>query len=595
MTSTIEVPRTKPQRRRVIPRPPLTPFTVLGGAVALILALLAFVPLLAVLLRAFVKDGQWQLSAITETLAIPGLGQTLLNTLSVTIASGLVALVVGSALAWLNERTNARMGLLTDSLPLLAFVLPPIAGAIGWVLLLSPGAGYLNVLIRNGLGVFGVEIAEGPFNIYSWGGLVFVYAIYQIPFAFMFVSAGLKNMDSSLEEASRVSGRGLLGTLWRITLPALAPALAGALLLTVWTSLALYSIPSVIATGAEIKVLTVEIVNAVAFTYPARTDIAVGLSFIMIVAVGAVWLLQNRVVRGSRHATVGGKARAATPLDLGGWRLPARVFMVGYAFVAVLLPMGALVLVTLTGYWTTNIDWTTISLEPFRRQILENPTSREALFNSLTLGTVGASIAILLAAILALFMLRLPQRWARGLDGFIKLPSTLSHIVLAVGFIFVLAGPPLNLSGTWIILLIAYIALYYPQGGVAADGAAAQIAPELAEASMVSGASQSRTFIRVYLPLMIPGLIAGWAMLFVRMVGDLSASAVLAGSGNPVVGRQILEVFQNGTFSLMAALALTLTVISATVVIILTMVSRRAARWSVAAPGSLRSRKKDQS
>lgn len=594
MTSTIDVQRSTPPARRRVTRLTLTPFTVLGITVAAVLALLSFLPLLAVLLRAFVVDGQLDLSALTETFATPGLGQTLINTFSVTIASGFIALLVGSTLAWLNERTNARLGLFTDSLPLIAFVLPPIAGSIGWVLLLSPGAGYLNVLIRNALAVVGIDMAEGPFNIYSWGGLVLVYAIYQVPFAFMFVSAGLKNMDASLEEASRVSGRGLVGTLLRITLPALAPALAGALLLTVWTSLALYSIPSVIATGAEIRVLTVEIVNAVAFTYPARTDLAVGLSAIMIVVVAAVWLLQNQIVRRSRHATVGGKSRAAAPLDLGKWRVPARIFMIGYAFIATILPMGALTIVTLSGYWTPNINWGALTLEPLRRQVLENPVTQEALINSLTLGVVGATIAIVLAAVLALFLLRIPNRWARMIDGVIKLPSTLSHIVLAVGFVFILAGPPLSLSGTWVILLIAYIALYFPQGAVAADGAATQVAPELGEASLVSGANQSTTFLKIYLPLMIPGLIAGWALLFVRMVGDLSASAVLAGSGNPVVGRQILEVFQNGTFSLMASLALTLTVISAVVVVALTVLSRRAARWSVAATGTPRSRKKVQ-
>jgi len=571
---------TTAMNRRLGGRVRLSPFNLFSALLALALLLLAVVPLVAVLARAFIQEGTLDFSAISDTLAIPDLGRTLLNTLGITLASGLVSLIIGALLAWLNERTDARVGILTDALPLVAFVLPPIAGAVGWVLLLSPGAGYLNVLIRDFVGIFGVALTEGPFDIYSWYGLIFVYSIYQVPFSFMFVSAALRNMDSSLEEASRVSGHGLATTVRRITLPALAPSLAGAALLTVWTSLGLYSIPSVIATGAGIKVLTVEIVNAVAFTYPAQTDVAVGLSFIMIAAVAIVWFIQNQVVRRSRHATVGGKARAATPIRLGGWRIVARIFIFGYAFVTTVLPMLALLLVTLTGYWTTNINWANLSLEPFRRQVLENPTSAEALTNSLTLGLVGATIAMIAAAVLSLFLLRIPKRWARGIDASIKLPSTLSHIVLAVGFVLILAGPPFRLSGTWIILLVAYIALYYPQGAVAADGAAAQVSPELSEASSVAGASQFTTFRRVFLPLMIPGLIAGWALLFVRMVGDLSASAILAGAGNPVVGRQILEVFQNGTFSLMASLAMTLTVISATVVVVLQVISRRAARWS---------------
>lgn len=570
----------RPKRGSLLGGNAVTPFNAFAGLIALALALLSALPLLAVLVRVFFKDGQFQPGAVADVLAVPGLAETLANTVIITVASSVIALLFGSALAWLNERTDARMGLLSDALPLVVFVLPPIAGAVGWVLLLSPTAGYLNVLIRNILGAVGIQLADGPFDIYSWGGLIFVYTIYQIPFSFMFVSAALRNMDPSLEEASRVAGRGLGGTFLRVTLPALAPALAGALLLTVWTCLGLYSIPSVLATGADIKVLTVEIVNAVAFSYPARTDVAVGLSLIMVVAVAFVWLIQNQIVRRARHATVGGKARAATPIALGRWRTPLRILAVSSGVVSTILPLGALVLVTLQGFWTPNINWSRLSLAPFQRQILENPISREAVQNSLSLGAVGATIAIVAAAIISLFLLKIPARWAKGIDGVIKLPSTLSHIVLAVGFVFVLAGPPLGLSGTWLILLLAYIALYFPQGAVAADGAASQVSPELGEASAVSGASQTITFLKVYLPLMAPGLIAGWSLLFVRMVGDLSASAILAGPGNPVVGRQILEVFHNGTFALMAAIALTLTAISAVTVIALTALSRRAARWS---------------
>jgi iron(III) transport system permease protein len=559
------------------------PFNLLGTLVAAALAILALVPLAAVLGRVFMVDGRLTLTGALDTFAIPGLGQTLANTALVTAASSVIAMLVGSCLAWLNERTDARMGLLTDFLPLVVFVLPPIAGAVGWVLLLSPRAGYLNVVLRDFLGFAGVRLTEGPFDIYSWGGLIFVYSIYQVPFSFMFVSAALRNMDSSLEEASRVSGRSLAGTFWRITLPALAPALAGALLLTVWTCLGLYSIPSVLATGAGIRVLTVEIVNAVAFSYPSRTDVAVGLSLVMVVAVSFMWALHNRVLRGSRHATVGGKARTATPIRLGRWRWPLRILVVLYAVVTTVFPVLALSVVTLSGYWTPRVNWGSLSLEPFLRQILGDPTSREALGNSLSLGASGATVAIVAAAILALFYLKVPRRWGKAIDGAIKLPSTLSPIVLAVGFVFVLAGPPLSLSGTWVILLLGYVALYFPQGSVAAEGAASQVAPELAEASAVSGANQSRTFARIYLPLMGPGLIAGWALLFVRMVGDLSASAMLAGPGNPVVGRQILDVFQNGSFSLMAAIAMTLTVISAAAVIVLTALSRRVTRWSTAA------------
>jgi len=558
-----------------------TPFGIAGGVIALALLVLSIAPLATVAWRAFVVDGKLDLSAFSETATMPGLGTTLLNTLVMVLASGATSLTLGTALAWLNERTDARLGIVTDALPLVAFVLPPIAGAVAWVMLLSPEAGYVNVLIREALSPLGIALEEGPLDIYSWYGLIFVYTIYQVPFAFLLVSAALRNMDPALEEASRVCGCGVVKTLRKVTIPALLPTMAGAALLVTWTSLGLYSVPAVIGTGAEIEVLTVRIVNVVAFTYPARTDLAVGLSLIMIAIVAVVWFAQSRVTRHGRHATVEGKGRAATPISLGRWRTPTRILMIGYAVLTTVVPMIALALVSLNGYWTPNIRWAHLSLEPFQRQVLDNPVSREALTNSLTLGLLGATIAMLAAAIVSLYLLRRPAAIARVIDGAIKLPPTLSHVVLAVGFVLLLAGPPFNLAGTTLILLIAYVALYYPQGSVAADGAVSQVGQELSEASSVAGAGQTRTFRRIYLPLMVPGLIAGWALLFVRMVGDLSASALLAGSGNPVVGRQILEIFQNGSFSLLASLAMALTAISAVVVVVLMALSRRNARWSV--------------
>jgi iron(III) transport system permease protein len=171
------------------------------------------------------------------------------------------------------------------------------------------------------------------------------------------------------------------------------------------------------------------------------------------------------------------------------------------------------------------------------------------------------------------------------LDAVIKLPAAISSMVVAVGFILAFSGPPFNLNGTLLILLLAYVVIYLPQASVAADAASSQIGRELHEASRVSGAGTGRTFRRVSLPLMMPGLAAGWALLFVRMVGDLTASAMLAGNANPVVGFRILDIFQNGSYALLAALATVLTGINLLIVLAVMVVSRRGVRVGIAAQG----------
>lgn len=557
----------------------VTPFTAIAVTVATALALLATYPLLRVAIGLLVVDGRLTLEPVRDVLAVPDLGTLIRNTLVAVVASGALALVIGTVLAWLNERTDARVAGLTDSMPMIPFLLPPIAGAVGWVLLLSTNAGLLNAFIRWVLGGVGIRLTEGPFDIFSWPGLIFVYTLYQVPYVFMLVTTGLRNADASLDEQSRISGAGRWKTIRRITLPAVRPSIGAAILLMGWQGFSLYSVPVIIGSGAGIDVLSVRIVDLLSFTYPPQTATAVGLSFIVLVFVGVMWYFQSRLLRSGRHATVGGKGQRFTRQELGRWKWPARLLILGYGALAVLLPAIGLLLVSLNGYWTPKINWSGLSLGSVRESVFENTQTLTAVQNSLWIGVLGATIGMVAAALVALLVVRSRNRVVRVLDGAIKLPSVFSHLVIAVGMILAFGGPPFYLGGTTLILLLAYISIYLPQGSVAADSAASQIGGELAEASQISGAGGGKTFRRVYLPLMVPGLVAGWAFLFARMVGDLTATAVLAGTSNMVVGFRILQIFENGSYAELASLSVVLTAITALVVGICLAYSRWQGRW----------------
>lgn len=554
----------------------VTVFKVVSVAVAVTLAVLAIYPILRVVLELFVSDGRIDVSPLRDLFALDDLWKLLGTTLLIVVVSAALALVVASALAYLNERTDARLGVVGDALPLLPFLLPAIAGAVGWVLLLSPRSGFLNAWIRAGLDLFGVNLEEGPFDIYSWYGIIFTYTLYQVPYAYLMISAGLRNIDPALEEQSRVSGAGLFRTIRKVTLPAIKPSIGGALLLMCWCGTAMFSVPVIIGRGAEIEVVSVRIVNLINFTFPPRVDLAVGLSLFVLLFVGSAYAMQRRILRRGHFATIGGRAsHAAPPLALGKWRWPARALMLGYVGVATVLPVVALSIVALNGFWTTNITWDDLSLETIRATLFDDENTRDALNNSLYLAGVGATIGIVAAALVSLFVRRSDNVLGRLVDRLIKVPAVISHTVIAVGFILAFAGPPFRLSGTIVILLLAYVVIYMPQASVASDAAASQVGAQLTEASQVCGAGGGRTFLRVNLPLMLPGLVAGWALLFVCMVGDLTASAILSGTGNNVVGFRILEVFYNGSYAALASLAITLTLITSGVLVLVLVVTRR--------------------
>jgi iron(III) transport system permease protein len=314
-------------------------------------------------------------------------------------------------------------------------------------------------------------------------------------------------------------------------------------------------------------------VRLLSFSYPPQTGLAVGLSGFMLLAVGTAWYFQVRLLRTARHATVGGREKG-TIVELGPWRVLGKLLIWGYVAVASVLPIAALLWVALRGYWSKDFSLSGLSLKPFHT-VFDDPFTRNALTTSLRLALIGATVGMFTAALIAIYVQRSRSLLGRAVDAFVKLPAPIPSIIVAVGFVLAFSGPPFNLNGTFLILLLAYLVLFMPQASVAADAAAAQVGPQLTEASSVSGAGGLRTFLRVSLPLMLPGLVAGWALLFVWMVGELNASAILAGTGNRVVGFQLLDAFTQGSYGTLAALSIVLMLIDGAAVLIVAFIGRR--------------------
>ncbi|WP_413249259.1 ABC transporter permease [Sinomonas flava] len=573
-TKPAPLPATRTRRTRFLQRP--SSFTAVTIAAAVVLVLIVCVPLLKVVFDMFVKDGAFSLDAVTRTLAIEDLGKVIRDTLIVVVGSSVLAVVIGFLLAWANERTDARFGLLNDILPYLPFLLPPVAGAVGWTMLLSPKAGLVNAWLRElVLAPMGIQLQTGPFDINSWYGLIMVYTFYAVPYVYMNVSAALTTFDSSLEEASRISGASYFTTLRRVTLPALAPSIGAGFLLSTWFGFGMFSIGAIIGTPAGIDLIAVRIVKLLTFTYPPEEDLALGLSAIVMAFVGLSYYVQYRVLKNSKFSSIGGKSAARSITRLGPWRPVARAAVLLYIAVSTLLPMAGLFLVALNGYWTPKIKWDSLRFDAFRTALLEDPQTQEAFLNSLGLGVVGGLVGITAAAMVSLYVATKRNPFTRGLDAAIKLPASISHMVIAVGILLLLGREPFNLGGTWLILLLGYLAIYLPQASIAADAAVAVVGKELAEASHVSGGGDWKTFFRVYAPLMTPGLVGGWALLFIRIVGDLTASAILSGTENVVLGFRILEVFNGGSYALLAALSAILVLVTGTVLMFVLWYTKR--------------------
>lgn len=544
-------------------------------AVAATVALVALIcyPILGMIGRELFSGGAFDLGAVVFVLTDEDFHEAALNTAIVIAVAGALAIVVGGTFGWLNEKTDASLGVVTALLPLVPLVLPPIALSVGWVFLADSRAGVLNVAIRGVMGFFGEPGKEGPLNVMSWPGVIFAYSLYFVPFAFLMISAAFRNIDPVLEEASRTSGASTWQTFRRISFPAIVPSVAGAALLLVILGIAQFSFVRILGVPAGIEVLSEYMVRKIQ-SYPSHIDHAVVVGLLVLCVVATAWVVQRRITAGRDYAVVSGKSGSTSPIRLGPWRHVMRAIMLGYLALTSVLPFLALVLVGLQPYWTPAIRLQNLTWANFAEFLGTASIARTALVTSVTLGVAGATIGICLAAVLATYGRMRGGRSRSIVDGVMKLPGAFSHIVMGVAFLIALGGAPFFLNGTLGILLLAYVLINMPQASIAASSSLDQIGQELLDASAVSGAGPGRTFRSVVLPLMRSGLTAGWALLFVVMVGDLTASAILAGTRNPVVGFVFLDIYDNGTFSQLAALGTMVSLVTGTIVALVVRLAR---------------------
>ncbi|MBI2756551.1 MAG: iron ABC transporter permease [Chloroflexi bacterium] len=546
------------------------------GVVTVLLALLVLYPLVTTLVRVLLDPEQLRLAEIDS--AVPGM---LANTAIVVLFSAALALLVGSVFAWLNERTDASLRAVGEMLPLAPLLTPPLAGVIGLVVLFEPRAGLVNGWLRALLGAVGISTSSGPINLYTLPGLVAVTALYLVPYVYLVVSTSLRKLDPSLEEASRLNRAGPLRTLVCVTLPAIKPSLIAAGLLAVISALGLFSVPVVIGTGARVEVLSVYIFRLLE-NFPPKTGSALILAALLLVLVQALLFAQRWLAPAGRHAAVGGRGFRTNPVLLGRLRPWARGMMVLYLLVTAILPLAGLVFVSLQPFWTPAVQWDRLSLNNYKTVLIDTRATSQALLNSLGLGAATATIVMLAAGLLMLYVHQARGRGRRFVDVVTSLPATFPHTIIGVSVLVAFSRPPLPLYGTVGILLVAYLIMGLPYAARAASAATDDIGLELVEASRVFRASERRTFVRILLPIALPGLAAGWIIVFVTTAGELTASVLLSSTGNPVLGRVMIDLWAYGSYPQVTALAVIITALNGVFVAIMLRVARRTLSRAVA-------------
>lgn len=551
----------------------VSPFVLFNIALLGLFIVGLMFPVLKAIIWAFYDDGTWNLTAFSEFAANEDAVRSVPVTMFAVVWASVVSVTMGFILAYLNERTDARAGMFTDMIPFIPLLMPSIAGAYGWVLALTPRIGYVNQVWAE---IFG---SPGPFNAHTMTTLIFVYSIHGTTFAFLIISAALRNLDPALEEQSRLCGASRMRTLTRVIIPAMLPSIGAAFLLVIWTTTGSLAVPAAIAQPAGIPIMSVQIIRFLHFDYPPQYGPALVMAFIMVGIIGSVWLAASQIRKLGRHGTVGGKTRVAPRKRLGVWKWPARAFIFIWAGTVILVPLACLSMVALNGFWAGNLRLDNFSFRHVLSVFEPGSLTFLAFSNSIRVALIVATIGCVCAAIISVFVTSRKDRWTTAADGIFKLPTILPGLVLALGIVLAYAGAPFMLGGTLTILVVAFLLEQVPKGTLTTDPIAAQVGHELTEASHVSGASGFRTFVKIHFPLMLPGTVVAWALLFVHVVGDLDTSAIVASVHNPTIGSQMLRLGENGEYPVVASLAVLVVLISTTAVTTVFVLTRRR-KWA---------------
>lgn len=544
--------------------------------VGLVLAYLVLPPLFFITLTSFIEDrgpsaGALTLQHFADILSSFSEIRTLLwNSLIFSLGSAACALFIGTILAWLAERTNAPFRTVAYVSAFLSFGIPGIVKVIGWILLLGPKAGMLNVAAAKLTGV------QPLFNLFSLPGMVLIEGLLWTPIVFLLMVTPFRSMDPSLEESATVFGGNAWQVFRRVTFPLALPSVLAVLLLTFVRSLEAFEIPALIGIPAGVDVLTTQVYLQIRRGFLPKYGAASAYSLLLMVFVGLALIPYYRVTRHShRFTTVTGKGYRPRRQDLGRWRWFGGFLLLILPLVQV-LPLAALIWASLLPY-TKQPSMEALALVSLKNYFsaFSDGTIVRSILNSLTVSLTAATATVLITFVASWIVVRtnIRSRWA--LDQLAMVPLVFPGIVMGVAVLKMYLALPLPIYGTIWVLVIAFITRYLPYSIRFSHAGLLGIHRELEESAEVCGSTWLQAARRIVIPLVLPALFAGWIYIFLITIRELSVALLLYSPGSQVISVRIWELWENGHVGELAAFSL---VISAGTVVLAVIFQRLAQR-----------------
>ena len=525
---------------------------ILGLSVGILVVVVA-VPVLIIFFNAFWVNGQFNLADTLKVLREPDTYRALLNSLFIASGVTVMSTIIGTFFAWLVTRTDLPFKPAMRVLFLVPFMLPSFIGALAWKMLLSPRAGYINRFFMDVLGL------DGPvFDIYTFTGIMAVETMYLFPFVFIQVCGALERMDPTLEESARISGASLFTITRKITIPLVRPSILSGALLIMLYSMAHFGTVAVLGIEAGIFNIPTLIYEKIHQSAGSFNSIRTGtvLATVLVITAALIMFIQSKVLSRGRYQIIAGKSFRPVETKLRALRMPMLVFCIAYIGFTIVLPTVTIFMVG--GLKTYGLPFTAenLTLANYRYILFDWKMTRDAIWNSVTLGLAAALITMFAGVMISYVIVKMKVR-GKGLLEFLgMLPFSVPGSVIALGVMLAWSGKfGINIYNTVWIILVAYIARYMAFSLKANSAALEQVHDSLVEAARASGAGMGQALRDIVLPLVRPGMFAAFFLIFLPALRELTVSVLLYGPTTRTIGVAIYTLNEDGETVYSAALA----------------------------------------
>lgn len=513
-----------------------------------ILIMLVVIPLVLMIMTSVFPDDQFNLLAPIRTVLGSELSGVFWNTIQLGACVVLLSTVFAFPMAFLSAKTDIGQHRWLDVVLLIPFMTPPYIGSMGWILFMQK-RGFLEQLLPF------TEVFTPWF--FSFGGMVLIMSLHLFPFLYLMLRNVLRRIGGGLEEAGAVYGGGFAYRLRRIVLPLMLSSYAMGSLLVFVKTIAEFGTPVTFGKRIGYEVLTGEIHRYIS-TWPLDFSKATALSSLLLTTCMLFWYIQAVLTQRFSYQTIGGKGTRGNIIQLKSWhKAVAWSYVIGLLCISIGVPYFSIVATSLIDLRGVGLVWSNFTFTHYMNLLSLGSSGLDALKTSLGLSLFSATIATVLGTYFAIVVIKSSNAGGKLTDLFSLLPNTIPGIVIIVGLILFWNSPymPVRLYNTYGMVVLTYVVLFLPYTVQNVKSVLGQVDESLFSAGRVFGGNVLYVFRRILLPLIIPGMLAGWMLTFTISVRELVASLIILPPSMETSATYIFAQFEQGQVQLGMAMA----------------------------------------